>query len=317
MKHISSAFDFNIARRILLFFAAGFLLAGCSTGFSQNQNYFTNEEKIEFSLPDWNRLKNDFSQMPSLACWKIEYTTYKGSNTFFAEPATKTFRIEVPKNYPCAVQAFPLTLHDGQKSSFYHPCGAIYPQNKGELLWQQGFASEILSLIYKNSGFSKETAEFASLFNWQNFIEKIAQKEEKSISEIKNIIPEMIVNSTGTTNSGQNIPPFYNPWLLDKKSILQAIAEKSFNAYKLNLASATSLCAQDEIFQILGGTKYVFSPYIPENYILEKFNFMTIIKRKENPSKFLWKNFIAEISVNSSGKAKLNLCAIPGQYEEL
>lgn len=273
----------------LLFTAGCALFTGCTQVFDQNHNYFSSEEKVEYLLPDWNKLRSDFDAMPQLALWKIEYTTYKESKILFANPAAKSLTIEVPKNYPCAIMAFPITEHAAggeKKSSFFQPCGALYPMNRKSLSWDQGFSATILSLLYKNSGFKIETAEFLSLFNWVKFVEK---------------------NNTSASS---------NPWLLDKSEILKCIRDKKFNVYKLKLPSSVSLTGQNEIIQMLGGTKKLLSAYIPENYVLAKTDFLSIIKGAEYPGVFLWNDKIARISVTSSGNAKLTLCALPAFSED-
>lgn len=292
---------FHTSLKILASLFIFFSLMACSF-FGHEKEFLTGKEEIELALPVWPPHQENCSY-PELDFWLIECETSEKSESFTASKNEKSVTFLIPENSPASFCARPITKCLGQSVSFFYNSGCVYPQNKTTFLWNDGFAASLLSSLYRASFDRKETAESISLFNWQKFIDALHQKEAASILEIK--------TASALKCDIEDYPEYYNPWRLDKNEILYTISQKTFNAYKLSFPDFISLSRTSEILQPTDGIKNLISPYIPENEVFQKLEFLTIMKRTENCSQFLYKNCMATITVTSSGNPELVLCTIP------
>lgn len=288
-------------------------LQGCSLG---NEAYFfCGETSIELALPSWppyisedgGSSVSDISY-PELECWLIECQTAEKYFSFYADKNERSVKIRLPENFPASVLSYPVTRHKNGNALFFYPAGCIYPQNAERLSWREGFAANILASLYAGTKDRRQTAEYASTFNWRRLKETLSAKEAENLAKINDSITEGLP-------LGKR-PTYYNPWNLDKDVVLRSIAQRSFNIRKLNLPLCLNISGDDEVVASLGGIRELLSPYIPENAEFQKMNFLTIIKKAENKSRFLCGDLVAVLSVSTGGNLaggnlKLELCALP------
>ncbi|MCR5290230.1 MAG: hypothetical protein K6E51_09590 [Treponema sp.] len=165
--------------------------------------------------------------------WYIEWTGIEsGSCTIDGKQHSVT--LSIPKNHVMAIQAYPITQHGNCLTSVYYPAGCVYPFET-VATWQGGYTATMLSSIYKASTSRDETASFCNSFNWRRFTQTLIEKEQKSTQT------------------------FYNPWLLDKQTIINAITSHTFTVYKLSLKNIESLTLSE-----VAPGHTLRSRYIPE-----------------------------------------------------
>lgn len=285
----------------LFIFLSLFFAAGCSFLGHENE-FLTGTAEIELALPVWPPEQKNCAY-PELDFWLIEYETAEKSGTMRVCAFQKTVTFSVPENKSAAFSARPVTKCSSGSTLFFKGAGCVYPQNTSSFLWNQGFAADILASLYKASNDREKTAELLSVFNWQKFINTLTKKENDALLKIQTASQQQMEKEV--------YPAYCNPWMLNKQKILSAIADQSFTAASLTFPNAITLSPEDEILQIPGGIKNFVSPYIPENEVFQKFNFLTIIKKTESGSLFLYGSSIALFTVTLNGNPELTVCAIP------
>ena len=309
----------NSLQKCLVFFilaAFSIFTAGCAQAVQETQDIFSGHEEIKFDLPDWQILKTQLPLLPDLAGWQIEIHSAGKSKKIFIQAEDSAIKIEFEKNKTACLLAYPITIHEESDSqeakqtfqaSFFHPAGAIYPQNKANLTWQQGFAASVLKSLLAHSS-DTDSQEFIQLFNWNLLLKKLAEKE--------NLSTEKILKEWNVNPDAASYTTFYNPWMLDTGSIASAIGTKNFTASRLNFPSSKALQSRHEFLASLGGCKKLLSAYIPENYAFGKTGFLSIINKTGASRRLLADSQIAVISVRTSTSIDLSLCAIPHYNRE-
>lgn len=195
------------------------------------------------------------SPYPELSRWQITVTCGEFQEQFFATETLFAFTIK--KNEPFCVSAKPITLTtDGQETSFFMPCGAIYPydwntENPIQLTWEGGFESYIFETLFnskKETGVTtKHMIQFLKSFNWQKFGNSLREKQTDAESKSEN--------------------NFYNPWLLDTYQLMDNLSYGTFKASFLNMKNITSLSISKlEPYS----QENLLCQYIPENKNLWK-----------------------------------------------
>ena len=232
-------------------FIAGFFVS-CGTAsedFDEVSFYFPQYEAADFAGGDF----------PYLAGWNVVSVCgdERIHKTVPAQEKAVSFILE--RNAPCAVLAFPLILCAGKETEFFKPAGCIYPEQRS-LSFLHGFSASVLDEFYSHavlSGTSPEKAvSYARRFNWKKFISVIEQKNNFPSPEL-----------------------LYNPWLLEKSSVLEGIAAGSFSATYLVMKNVRSV-SESEIrtalqkkslileknFNVPPGADFaLFSKYCPFN----------------------------------------------------
>lgn len=194
-------------------FIAGFFVS-CGTAsedFDEVSFYFPQYEASDFAGGDF----------PYLTGWNVVSVCgdERIHKTVPAQEKAVSFVLE--KNSPCAVLAFPVILCAGREIEFFKPAGCIYPEQRS-LSFLHGFSASVLDEFYSHavlSGTSPEKAvSYARRFNWKKFISVIEQKNNFPSPEL-----------------------LYNPWLLEKSSVLEGIAAGSFSATYLVMKNVRSV----------------------------------------------------------------------------
>lgn len=219
----------------------------------------SDSENISISLPTWPPQEDSF--YPPLSRWKIVVTDYRQSIICYT--TSSNIELEVQKNFPLCILAYPITLlDDGCECQYFYPAGYIYPSEKSNnaLSWEQGYPAHIMNELYKcckNSGASpSEAARYVSTFNWEKAASYIDEKINKSLSRSK----------------------FYNPWLCDMSRIMQNLSDQNFMSSLLSPTSCYTL-STDYIFEQTG--IHIMSPFIPENQNIRINHQITV--KKETP----------------------------------
>lgn len=232
-------------------FIAGFFVS-CGTAsedFDEVSFYFPQYEAADFAGGDF----------PYLTGWNVVSVCgdERIHKTVPAQEKAVSFILE--RNAPCAVLAFPVILCAGKEAEFFKPAGCIYPEQRS-LSFLHGFSASVLDEFYSHavlSGTSPEKAvSYARHFNWEKFISVIEQKNNFPSPEL-----------------------LYNPWLLEKSSVLEGIAAGSFSATYLVMKNVRSV-SESEIrtalqkkslilensFSVPAGADFaLFSSYCPFN----------------------------------------------------
>ena len=176
----------NSLQKCLVFFilaAFSIFTTGCVQAVQETQDIFSGHEEIKFDLPDWQILKTQLPLLPDLAGWQIEIHSAGKSKKIFIQAEESAIKIEFEKNKTACLLAYPITIHEESDSqeakqtfqaSFFHPAGAIYPQNKANLTWQQGFAASVLKSLLAHSS----DTDSHSAFQLESAAEKTCRKRK-------------------------------------------------------------------------------------------------------------------------------------------
>jgi hypothetical protein len=241
---------------------------------------FTASREAVFRLPVWPPPNREQTAYPDLDFWVIEYSSEQGTEKIRAGRNTASITLSLPENIPAAVQAWPVTRHNGKDVLFFHPAGTVYPYSL-TLSWEDGFAADILSSLYKVTANRHEAGSFCSCFNWERLMSALRVR---------------VTAYTETTG-------YYDPWLLNKDGILSAIAGRSFSVYKLKNQETTAVSLQEY-------TETVLAPFIPANTFISGNNNITLLKKGQNI--FLYgREKIAVISLTATGKISLAIRDLP------
>ena len=243
----------------------------------QTELFFCNETNEQTSSTADNN--GDF--------WKIVVRRDNCIEEFFLQKNEKSFLIETDLFSPIAVFAYPFQNLTKEITSanaadakynfcvkdFFLPAGTVFP-GRTQLSWLLGFEANILSAIYSlaeiNSLSAEQIKNYVAHFNWEKFAEALEAKEE-------------------------NFKKFYNPWNLEKNTIISAIKCADFkNSY---LTQRNNIFFPDSTLLKLQSTNFsdcnILSNYIPQN------NKLDCIALKQNKTEiFLYKN--PEISILSA-----------------
>jgi len=200
----------------------------------------TEYEMVEFQLPSWP------DYLPRLLKWKVELWSpeRKSPQLFELSAQEKSFVQKVRKNELLGISVKPVTQIQGTSSSFFKEAGALYPaacreiklgQSYLELTWTGGYASavfkKLIKAAYKGGQSSTYINSYLSAFNWERFLELLTERQAEE---------------------GKY---FFNPWLLDSQTLLEAISYQNFTASRVRLSEVFSLALEFPLF----------SSYVPEN----------------------------------------------------
>ena len=280
-------------------FIAGFFVS-CGTAsedFDEVSFYFPQYEASDFAGGDF----------PYLTGWNVVSVCgdERIHKTVPAQEKAVSFVLE--KNSPCAVLAFPVILCADREIEFFKPAGCIYPEQRS-LSFLHGFSASVLDEFYSHavlSGTSPEKAvSYARRFNWKKFISVIEQKNNFPSPEL-----------------------LYNPWLLEKSSVLEGIAAGSFIATYLVMKNVRSV-SESEIrtalqkkslilensFSVPAGADFaLFSKYFPFNITGGEKSFTVKYGVQEEFLCVFYgiQTVRAFVSVTKDGKITLALNSIP------
>lgn len=200
-----------VSKKILfvLILIVGTFVSSCSNLISDDC------EQVEIVFPQWEE------NFPYLCGWDVKIQNAFDSFKVFVSPG-ENLSFLVKLNRPVAFVACPVTYDAaGNMVAYFYPAGFVYPygecagsdKNKVILTWNDGFTAEVMNQMFtvsKNSGYlGEEVNEFIASFNWKRLMLTVQNKETED---------EM-----------------YNPWLLERNEILNAIAYRNFKATDLNL----------------------------------------------------------------------------------
>ena len=280
-------------------FIAGFFVS-CGTAsedFDEVSFYFPQYEASDFAGGDF----------PYLTGWNVVSVCgdERIHKTVPAQEKAVSFVLE--KNSPCAVLAFPVILCAGREIEFFKPAGCIYPEQRS-LSFLHGFSASVLDEFYSHavlSGTSPEKAvSYARRFNWKKFISVIEQKNNFPSPEL-----------------------LYNPWLLEKSSVLEGIAAGSFSATYLVMKNVCSV-SESEIRTALQKKSLILenSFSVPPDADFAFFSSYCPFNNQEGEKSFTVKYGVQEeflcvfsesqpvrafVSVTKDGKITLALNSIP------
>lgn len=255
---------------------------------------FSSTEQVTFILPD--------SLSPSLLYWKIVTTTSSSTESFTTTETS--FTMEVTKNSPCSILAYPVTnLASQNPVSFYKPAGTIYPYDLQtethcqKLSWENGFSASCMNRLIANGIEQKlsssQIKEFISRFNWKKMMETIT---EKSQSNMNNILQETEVK-------------FYNPWQIDSTKLLENLSNRNFSSSYLEITNQFVINT-DSIYPVLEST------YVPQNFIMNTNHTLTL--KKDTPELLLYDNYYGAYICGSTAKnISLQLIYMPIVKEAL
>lgn len=238
-------------------------LEGCSfEGIKESWPVTNSKEKVTVILPELTEPAWEIS------FWKIEITSCSKTVTKKLNGAEGRFNLELEKNRPVSVTVTPVfKKSESEEIEFIKPAGQIYPYgyNNGKLVltWGGGYCSSVFKTLVTGAAEAGETAvyiqNYLSRFNWKRFLETI---EEKINSSVKDFLDADDAASA----------VFYNPWLLNEQSVLEAIAYDSFNANKLRLSEVFSVDLELSCF----------SSFVPENEIIMEQKRVSVRKNEVN-----------------------------------
>lgn len=198
-----------------------FMAAACALVFFDSCSTGEDADEISFYFPQYEASDFAGGDFPYLTGWNVVSVCgdERIHKTVPAQEKAVSFILE--RNAPCAVLAFPLILCAGKETEFFKPAGCIYPEQRS-LSFLHGFSASVLDEFYSHavlSGTSPEKAvSYARRFNWKKFISVIEQKNNFPSPEL-----------------------LYNPWLLEKSSVLEGIAAGSFSATYLVMKNVRSV----------------------------------------------------------------------------
>ena len=253
--------------------------------------------------------------LPQLSRWLIQIQSGEILETFFT--TEDRFCISVPKNQPLSITATPLTKiksDDGNlETCFFYPAGAIYPydfENKSqkiELTWQKGCTASLMQNILQGRLESEISGEkindFLKSFNWKKLQETLSQKIESNLENL---------------NSDAENTKFYNPWQIDFQNLLENLCNGKFSSSYLEAKNVIRLSIDSEFFENAGLPQCakLWSPYIPENFVMRKFNQISVQK---NITKILnYENsYAVQITISQSKKMSVALTYMPIFNSEL
>ena len=236
-----------------------FMAVACASVFFDSCSTGEDTDEVSFYFPQYEASDFAGGDFPSLTGWNVVSVCgdERIHKTVPAQEKAVSFILE--RNAPCAVLAFPLILCAGREIEFFKPAGCIYPEQRS-LSFLHGFSASVLDEFYSHavlSGTSPEKAvSYARHFNWKKFISVIEQKNNFPSPEL-----------------------LYNPWLLEKSSVLEGIAAGSFSATYLVMKNVRSV-SESEIrtalqkkslilencFSVPPGADFaLFSKYFPFN----------------------------------------------------
>lgn len=264
------------------------LFLGCKSEF------FSSSENVTFCLP-------------VLPCQTVQYWEIKTCNGFVTQSFTTTassFTLELKKNQPFSIQAYPITqLQNMNLVSFYKPAGTVYPfdfdptSKSQSLTWEGGYAANIFNIIASScqvQGYSQSEAQsFLSRFNWTKLMKLLEQQTLQSFEDI------------------QKSPSarFYNPWLLDSTKILENLSAHTFSSTCLDNVNLFTVSSQNI-------AESIQSSYVPQNYVINTAGYITL--KKNTPQLLLEDNFIGiYVSGTTAKNLSLQWIYMPIIKEEL
>ncbi len=204
-------------------------------------------ETITVELPQWPPEQNTLTPYPPLSRWKIQILGEFINTSFYLEPQTLSFNQRIKLNEPCTILAFPITTNSClEETSFFLPCGNIYPynltfSNSGKIFcpleWESGAVTNMARIVFlygeENLDQKAQILLCIKQFNWQK---ALFTTKEKIISGIQN-------------------NTFYNPWFIEFPKALENLFSKDF--------AKTYMNAKNCIF--ISCEPVFLSSFVPEN----------------------------------------------------
>ncbi len=305
----------RILKKILMIISWAVVLefTGC-----QN-DILSDEEKVDFSLPSWP------DAYPTLSRWQITLLAADFEKEFYLPSGAKNFSIQLKKNEPVCVSANPVTLLQnidaGEKpessqaaeAKFFKPAGTVYPYcSRGDfysgntecfLTWEEGFTAATMQKIIRSqreSGISRNKLKsFLMEFNWKKMNEKIQANIADSISTFE--------------NPAENTKArFYNPWQIDSANLLDNLTFAIFDSKYLNTSYIFTVSKESAK---IPAQAEIFSSFIPENQILQKYGLLTL-KKKRPQSYLLDKTYAVTLNAASAKNVSATFTYMPILIED-
>lgn len=245
--------------------------------YATNKQESSSTETFRIELPDWPPEDNFNEFYPSLKKWIITIRTQNFSYKF--STSKNHFFLKVAKNITTSICAYPITnLKNSKPCAYFFPAGGIYPyfwehsENSQfgnlKLSWESGFASEIIQNLYNSNvetGVTeKHINDFMQSFNWKKFQETINKRISSGIDTFEN---------------PQITSKFYNPWQIERQSLLENLSCAAFNTNLLNTKNI--LQVETKVLKLPENTQ-ILCPFVPENQILAKYNSISFVKNQQS-----------------------------------
>lgn len=249
-------------------------------------------EEVVVELPDWPPNDQIKDKYPLLDKWQIEINSYLTEKRFFTRK--DSFIIRTYKNQPVSILASPITiLSNNSKCQFFYPAGTLYPYEWDnsclKLCFELGFSVNLMKCLFLSPvlvGINpEEINNFLKTFNWKKF---------------NSIIQEKIQNSILDFSQDSNSAIFYNPWQIDKKTLLENLSSSKFTQSLIKQKNVENLPLENLELPSLNS---IFSPFIPENQILYQYQLFAL--KKEEDQILMLDNEFADI-VNTSSVKKVS-----------
>lgn len=265
--------------------------------------FFSNSidtEIITVNFPQWPPVTYGLPSeaFPLLKYWEVYVFSEDMEKILIISPEVQNIELEVKKNKPVSVTAYPITCvaEDFCICNFFKPAGNMYPYFCKEagtknlsmgLEWEKGFTAYVMRRIFlshKESNKSlAETADYVQKFNWKKLQVSIDSKQN------------------------------FNPWYCDVTTILSNISYRNFKLTYLSYSGV--LEAEMEKF-CTENNQFLISSYIPENIFIFENKKLHLIKSK-NELFYSHKNYGINVNYESAKKYSVEKIYLPIYNREL
>ncbi len=281
-------------KRNLYFLLLFFLFFSCRT------ELFNKNEELTIELPSWPEA------LPKLEFYLIKINSSQSLQEEVFLLKDKSFCLDMKKNQPLSLQAFPVTrlpqedsqqaiLPDSQLIQFFKPAGAIYPYDydyqskKMTLYWEGGYSASLINQLFEQRKLSdlspQEINEFIKSFNWKKLNSLLCKKSQEA---------------------------FYNPWHINTENLLTNLSQNNFSQ---SLADPVYVYPVKTADLSLSRPSSFYSSYVPENQLIKEEE--TFYIKKDLPQLFLYQNLGAYISFKSAKNISLEWIYMPIFKEDL
>lgn len=282
-------------KRNLYFLPLFFLFFSCRT------ELFNKNEELTIELPSWPE------DLPQLEFYLIKINSSQTLQEEVFLLKDKSFSLDMKKNQPLSLQAFPVTrlppqedsqqaiLQDSQLIQFFKPAGAIYPYDydyqskKMTLYWEGGYSASLINQLFEQRKLSdlspQEINEFIKSFNWKKLNSLLCKKSQED---------------------------FYNPWHINTENLLTNLSQNNFSQ---SLAAPVYVYPVKTADLSLSSPSSFYSSYVPENQLIKEEE--TFYIKKDLGQLFLYQNLGAYISFKSAKNISLEWIYMPIFKEDL
>ncbi|MGL4986942.1 MAG: hypothetical protein ACRC5H_07390 [Treponemataceae bacterium] len=204
------------------FFVFLFFLTSCSV---EGFDFFSGFETVVIALPE---IPSEKREIFSFSQWSVSYFDQNHKRVKKSLPPwQKDITLHLPKNQ---INPILVTVELLNSRTHFMPAGCLYPYDsvnkKMNATWHNGFATQIADTFLRNSDNYEQAGYFLMQFNWLRLQEKVQE--------------------------------FENPWLLDDKKIIDAIAQRKVSIYSFKEKSTKKIDIPAIIAQPIF---YAFMPF--------------------------------------------------------